>query len=110
MKAEKLWNIKVYVREKLEKGYEDRLYNVRLYKSFRRALGDIINGNIEIFDNIPDEWLPKDFDKPLMINYGSEENNGRPDDFQIFYPIDDRLKLNVYLGKVIIEDKEGRVK
>lgn len=84
-----------------------QLYQSRLYYKFQSAMQDVIDGSVELFENVPDELLPKDFAHPVITYGGVDSKTNRPTDFEFRYYLDETHKkqLIVWVGTVIIEDE-----
>lgn len=80
-------------------------YCARVYRHFKCALDDVVHGSVELFDDIPREWLPKDFHNPSFIGFGSLTPKNIPDDLEIRYVREKDKWLLAYIGKVMIEDE-----
>lgn len=79
----------------------------RLYYKFQSAMQDVINGSSELFDGIPEKYLPEKFDQPQIRYSGVDVETNRPTDFEFRYcPKGDyNFKLCVFIGTVMIEDE-----
>lgn len=80
----------------------------RLYKKFESALSDIIYGSAELFDDLPDEWIPKNYHEPVIIGTGTDPKTGFTRDFEVHYPIAKRKWVCIYVGGVHIEDSVAK--
>lgn len=77
----------------------------RLYKRFESALSDVIYGSVELFDNLPNEWIPKNYHEPVIIGTGTDPKTGFTKDFEVHYPIGERQWVCIFIGNISIEDE-----
>lgn len=110
MEANDLINAKVTYCEFFPEGRHSQLYESRLYYKFQSAMQDAIDGSPELWENVPEELLPKEFDKPLVTYGGVDPKTNFTTDFELRYILSEKpLKMIVvWIGTVIIEDEEKR--
>lgn len=79
----------------------------RLYYKFQSAMQDVIDGSPELFEGIPEKYLPERFDEPHIMYGGVDPKTNRPTDFEFRYCPKNgyNFTLCVFIGTVIIEDE-----
>lgn len=104
MDAKELITARVNIRE--EDGHF-KLVQSRLYYKVQSAIQDIIDGSVELFDDVPEKFLPEHFDRPHITYASIVPETQRPTDFEFrYYSQDDENKpmLVIWVGTVTIED------
>lgn len=92
-----MWAVKVSV---VDNGNR-QLYEALLYSSFRQALADVLEGLADIYDTIPSDCYPKQFDSPSTMIFHSNDGEHKPDDLEVKYEIGAGKYLVVYIGKAV---------
>lgn len=78
-----------------------KLNEVRLYENYEHFISDLINGDSELYDNLPEEVKEKiSFTQPKIFS-GCRDNMGFLTDFEYRYP----EGLTVYCGEAMTEEK-----
>jgi hypothetical protein len=104
MEAKELYTSRVSILE----DDEYRLVQSRLYYRMSSAITAVINGDPELFDGVPDDYMPESFKTPYIISGGVVPDTEWSTDFEFRFGLDScgKPKLIVWIGTVIIDDED----
>ena len=103
MEAKELYTVRVSI---LEDG-KWRLVQSRLYYRMSSAITAITKGSPELFDGIPDDYLPDSFHRAYVISGGVIPDTEWATDFEFRYRLNlfGEPTLIAWVGTVTIDDE-----